>query len=235
MTNTPAPVLKYVTYTRVSTARQGASGLGLEAQSVAIENFLRASKGIVLARFTETESGKRNDRPEFEKAKALCKKTGAILVIAKLDRLSRNVAFIANLMESGVDFVACDMPYANKLTLQIMAAFAEHERDAISRRTKDALAAAKARGTTLGNPLKGKQFERYRERLRATSKDHAALVRPHIEELMAANPDILQKDIAIELNRRKVTTLKRHEWTPKAVSRFMEEHMETGRTIEVYA
>src|SRR4051812_31466483 len=134
----------FVAYYRVSTDRQGQSGLGLDAQRAAVAGFI-GTRGLV-AEFTEVESGKRSDRPQLAMALDLCRRKRTMLVIAKLDRLARNVAFIANLMESGVEFVAVDMPYANKLTLHILAAVAEHEREMISVRTKIALAAYKARG-----------------------------------------------------------------------------------------
>ena len=140
----------YVGYARVSTARQGRSGLGLEAQEAAIAAHLRIGDELLAPLYVETESGKTNDRPELAKALGRAKRAGATLIVAKLDRLSRNVAFIAQLMESGVSFVACDMPTANELTVHIMAAVAQAERKAISLRTKDALAAAKARGKRLG-------------------------------------------------------------------------------------
>ena len=143
---------RLVAYERVSTARQGASGLGLEAQRKTIEDFAASRGAEVLARFTEVESGKRADRPELAKALHLAKVTGATLVIAKLDRLSRNAAFLLALRDSGVRFVAVDMPEANDLTVGIMALVAQAEREAISRRTKEALAVAKARGVKLGNP-----------------------------------------------------------------------------------
>lgn len=142
----------YVAYFRVSTDKQGVSGLGLEAQRAAVEKYVAGAGGVIAAEFQEIESGKRNDRPEIAGALAACRAHRATLIIAKLDRLSRNVAFISNLMESGVDFVAADMPMANRLTVHILAAVAEHEREMISQRTKAALAAAKARGTKLGNP-----------------------------------------------------------------------------------
>ena len=144
--------MKLIAYQRVSTARQGASGLGLEAQARAIDEY-RASKGAtVFATFTEVESGRRSDRPELAKALHLAKVTGATLVIAKLDRLSRNAAFLLTLRDSGVRFIAADMPEANDLTVGIMALVAQQEREAISKRTKEALAAAKRRGVRLGNP-----------------------------------------------------------------------------------
>ena len=142
-------------YERVSTARQGASGLGLEAQRNAIDAFAAIRQAAILARFTEVESGKTPDRPELAKALHLARVTRAILVIAKLDRLSRNAAFLLTLRDSGVKFIACDMPEANELTIGIMALVAQAEREAISRRTKEALAVAQARGVKLGNPKMG--------------------------------------------------------------------------------
>ena len=142
---------KFIAYYRVSTDKQGKSGLGLDAQRKAVVDYLDGGKWTLLDEFTEIESGKRNDRPELEKALAACKKHRAKLVIAKLDRLSRNLAFIAMLMDRKVDFVCCDNPTATKFTIHILAAVAEHERDAISARTKAALAAAKANGKKLGS------------------------------------------------------------------------------------
>src|SRR6476619_7200292 len=148
----PAHQGKFVAYFRVSTDRQGKSGLGLEAQRKSVLDYLDGGRWWLVAEFTEIENGKRNDRPELEKALAACKKQKAKLVIAKLDRLSRNLAFIATLMDSGVEFVAVDNPHANKLTIHILAAVAQHEREMIAQRTKDALQAAKARGVALSNP-----------------------------------------------------------------------------------
>jgi DNA invertase Pin-like site-specific DNA recombinase len=122
---------KFVAYFRVSTDRQGKSGLGLDAQREAVMNYLNGGRWTLVDEFTEVESGKRNDRPELVKALAACKKQKAKLVIAKLDRLSRNLAFIATLMDSGVEFVAVDNPHANKLTIPILAAVAQHEREII--------------------------------------------------------------------------------------------------------
>lgn len=142
-----------VAYYRVSTARQGASGLGLDAQRKAVEDLCHA-KGweLIAPPFQEVESGKRAERPELGKAIERATLTGSKLVIAKLDRLSRDAAFLLTLKASGVEFVAADMPDANNLTVGIMALVAQQEREAISRRTKEALAAAKARGQRLGNP-----------------------------------------------------------------------------------
>src|SRR3984957_18916546 len=156
----------FVAYYRVSTDRQGRSGLGLEAQQAAVRAYLGASTPI--AEFTEVETGKRNDRPELERALALCRKRKARLVIAKLDRLSRNLAFIAALMDSGVEFVAVDNPHATRLTLHILAAVAEHERAMISERTKAARcgqgARAKARRAEARSGDQARQCRQCRQR-----------------------------------------------------------------------
>src|SRR5690348_8390870 len=131
--------MKIISYLRVSTAKQGRSGLGLEAQRESIERYARQRATTVLETFTEIESGKVNARPELDKAIHLAKLTGATLVIAKLDRLSRNAAFLLSLRDSGVRFVAADMPDANELTVGVMALVAQQEREAISLRTREAL------------------------------------------------------------------------------------------------
>lgn len=138
--------MRIVTYTRVSTRRQGMSGLGLEAQESAIQNYIQENSSEVIGEFVEVESGKKSNRPELAKAIALAKKTNSRLGVAKLDRLARNVHFISGLLESKVDFVALDFPEATTFTLHIMAALAEQEARLISERTKAALAAAKRRG-----------------------------------------------------------------------------------------
>src|SRR6476620_4507750 len=138
---------RFIAYQRVSTAQQGRSGLGLEAQRQGVADYLDGGAWTLVAEYTEVESGKRADRPELAKALAACRAHRAVLVIAKLDRLSRNAAFLLNLRDAGVEFVAADMPDANRLTVGIMAMVAEDEADRISARTTAALAAAKARGT----------------------------------------------------------------------------------------
>ena len=139
-----------VTYLRVSTARQGKSGLGLEAQQKAVADYLSTGQWNLLEEFVEVESGKNSRRPKLLEAIELCKASGAKLLVAKLDRLARDAAFLMNLKDAGIDFVCADMPEANRLTIGIMALVAEQEREAISKRTKEALAAAKARGVQLG-------------------------------------------------------------------------------------
>jgi DNA invertase Pin-like site-specific DNA recombinase len=143
---------RLVGYMRVSTAKQGASGLGIEAQEAAIAQHVTKTGCRLVKTYVEIESGKKNNRPQLALAIAHAKRAKATLVVAKIDRLARNVAFVANLMESKVPFIACDMPEANDLTIHIIAAVAQAEAAAISRRTKDALAAAKARGMVLGSP-----------------------------------------------------------------------------------
>lgn len=151
---------RFVAYYRVSTSKQGISGLGMDAQRQAVMNYLNGGNWKLIAEFAEVESGKRSDREELAKAIALCRKEKAKLVIAKLDRLARNAAFLLSLRDSGIDFVAVDMPHADKFTVGIMALVAEKERDLISQRTKDGLAAAKRRGTKLGNPRPAKAVRR---------------------------------------------------------------------------
>jgi DNA invertase Pin-like site-specific DNA recombinase len=203
---------KFVAYYRVSTDRQGKSGLGLEAQREAVMQYLNGGPWTLVGEFTEVESGKRADRPELEKALAACKKQKARLVIAKLDRLSRNLAFIAALMESGVEFVAVDNPHMNKLTIHILAAVAEHEREMISERTKAALAAAKRRGTRLGNPNLPQAAKRGVAALKANARQFAANVRPIIEEIMRAGATS-HNQIAAKLNERNVKTARGGRWT----------------------
>ena len=194
--------LTFVAYYRVSTERQGQSGLGLDAQKAAVSAYMRGL-GELEAEFVEVESGRKDDRPQLAAALALCRrKLGRVLVIAKLDRLARSVAFISNLMESGVAFVAVDMPHANKLTMHVLAAVAEHEREMISQRTKAALAAAKTRGTRLGNPRPDTV------KARAVASDNAARFRaniaPVVQGLRLEGRSL--RGIAAELNARGVKT-----------------------------
>lgn len=201
---------KFVAYYRVSTIRQGKSGLGLEAQQAAVRSFVGA--GELVGEFTDVESGKRDNRPELAKALALAKKTGATLLIAKLDRLSRNLAFIAAMMESGVKFTACDNPTANELTLHILAAVAQAERKAISARTKDALQAAKARGVKLGNPSLERSRDGALKALKAGADERAAKVYAVIREIRAAGVGSL-RGIAAALSARGIQTARGGQWS----------------------
>ena len=190
---------RYIAYYRVSTDRQGKSGLGLEAQRKAVEDYLNGGNWELAGEYTEVESGKKKDRPELEKALTSCKKNKATLVIAKLDRLGRNVAFISSLMESKVEFICCDNPAANKLMLQMLAVFAEHERDQISERTKAALAAAKARGVELGKY--GKEVLSKQNKRRAD--DFAWSMKPIIEEIKCSGYTT-ERAITGQLNQRGI-------------------------------
>ncbi len=143
---------KYVAYFRVSTQKQGKSGLGLEAQKSIVNQFLSSNMGILISEYTEIESGRKKDRKILEEALTTCKHEKAILLIAKLDRLARSVSFVFALRDSGIPFVACDLPDFNTLTLGIFASFAQYEAERISQRVKDALNAKKARGYKLGSP-----------------------------------------------------------------------------------
>ena len=144
--------MKYVIYYRVSTKRQGLSGLGLDAQRTIVQNYLRKDISSVIAEYTEVETGKSSNRPELNKALQTCKENNATLIVAKLDRLARNLHFITNLQNANVDFICCDMPTANRLTIHIISAIAENEALLISQRTKQALAEKKKQGIKLGNP-----------------------------------------------------------------------------------
>ena len=145
-------IQRYIAYFRVSTQKQGQSGLGLDAQKQAVSEFLSQFGGEVIAEFVEVESGKRADRPEFTKAADYAELANATVLVAKLDRLSRDLHFITNLQKQGIKFKLCDLPEIDQLTIHILAAMAEHEARMISMRTKQALQVAKARGVILGNP-----------------------------------------------------------------------------------
>ena len=182
-------------------------------RSARLHELLNGGRWTLAAEFTEVESGKRSDnRPELEKAIAACKRLKAKLVIAKLDRLSRNLVFIAALMESGVEFVAVDNPHMNKLTIHILAAVAEHERETIPERTKAALQAAKARGKVLGNPDLRRGCKRGSAAVKANARRFAANVRPIIEEIMRAGATSANA-IATKLNERNVRTARGGTWT----------------------
>lgn len=211
---------RFVAYYRVSTQRQGQSGLGLEAQQAAVLAYLNGGHWELVGEFTEVESGKRNDRPQLIEAMKVAKANKATLIIAKLDRLARNVHFISGLMESGVDFVACDMPDANRLTIHILAAVAEHEAQAISARTKAALAAAKARGVKLGGSDKGRDITKARDGMVKNADAFAAGLAPVVREIREAGITSLN-GIARALTARGVSTARGGAWTAKAVSNLL--------------
>ena len=214
---------KFVAYLRVSTAKQGRSGLGLEAQREAVRHFVVSHAGKIIApEFVEVETGKRNDRPELEKALKRCRLTGATLVVAKLDRLSRNAAFLMTLRDSGVEFVAADLPEANTMTVGVMAVVAQHEREAISQRTKAALAASKARGTVLGGfreraPDIGKYQRKGVAAVRRQALESAEERRETIEALQREKLSL--NAMAARLNADSVRTSRGGKWTATAVKR----------------
>jgi len=214
---------KFVAYYRVSTDRQGKSGLGLDAQREAVTSYLNGGSWQLVQEFVEVESGKRADRPQLAAALAACRKHKAKLVIAKLDRLSRNLAFVATIMESGVEFVAVDNPHANKLTIHILAAVAQHEREMISERTKAALAAARARGTQLGNPRLAAAAKRGVASIKANARQFAANVLPIIEEIERSGVTS-HNAIAAKLNERRVPTARGGKWT----------HMQVGAVLRPF-
>jgi DNA invertase Pin-like site-specific DNA recombinase len=219
--------MKVVAYYRVSTAAQGRSGLGLEAQRNAVEGYCRGRECQLLAEFTEVESGKRNDRPELAKALHHAKVTGATLVIAKLDRLSRNAAFLLQLQDSGAKFVAADIPEACHLTVGILALVAQQEREAISARTKAALRAAKDRGRKLGNPNGAAALRRAAKgntsavsALKGAADRHAADLAPVVAQLQSEGHRSLPA-LAKALNERQMRTPRGGKWHPSSVRNLL--------------
>jgi len=218
---------KFVSYLRVSTDKQGRSGLGLEAQRDAVSRYLNGGRWKLVAEYVEVESGKRNSRPQLQAAISHAKATGAKLVIARLDRLARNLHFVSSLQERGVDFVAADMPDANRLTIHIIAAVAEAVGRTISENTKTALAAAKARGVKLGNPngaraLRGKQVGNSDAvaQIKANAAQHAADLRGIVDDIRRSGI-ITVRGIADELHRRGIRAPRGDTWHPTAVARLL--------------
>jgi DNA invertase Pin-like site-specific DNA recombinase len=215
---------KWVSYLRVSTARQGKSGLGLEAQRYAVETYLNGGKWELIKEYVEVETGKRSDRPELAAALSACRVYGAKLVIAKMDRLSRNAHFLLGLQEAGVEFVAADMPNANRLTVGIMAMVAEQEGKAISERTKAALAEAKRRGVKLGGDRgvvpdaesRRKAGAAVQRRVEQRTRDLA----PTVTQIQGRGINSLQ-GIARALNSMGITTARGGQWDATQVKRLL--------------
>ena len=214
--------IQYVAYLRVSTQKQGYSGLGLEAQREIIQNFLYDKNPI--AEFLEVESGRKTDkgRPKLKEALEICRKTGAKLIVAKLDRLARNVSFLSQLLESDVDIVFCDFPQANKMVLHILAAISQYEAELTATRTKQALAAKKARGAVLGNPdhlldnldtaiAKSVETNKRKAEENPNNKRAAAMLK-----VLAKEGKTLQ-EMADYLNEQGFTTSKGYKFTRSAV------------------
>jgi len=216
---------KFISYVRVSTDKQGRSGLGLEAQRQAVNDFIASRSGRLIGEFVEVESGKRDDRPKLKDALHRAKVTGATLVIAKLDRLSRNLRFIADLQEGGVRFVCADMPDANELTIHLFAAIAQHERKIISERTRNAMRVAKAKGRVFGNPngaraLRGLGNKAAVAAIKANADEHARDILPVVEDIQAGGVTTL-KGIAEELNARGIMTARDGRWYAATVRNLL--------------
>ena len=222
---------QYITYYRVSTQRQGVSGLGLEAQRATVEQYLSGGARTSVGEFVEVETGKGANalkkRPQLRLALEACRKTGAVLLIAKLDRLARNVHFVSGLMESRVKFVACDMPEANDLTIHLMAAFAEYEAKRISERTKEALAAAKARGVVLGvtGPANLKRCNQQRQQ---KAEEFRQRIRPVLEGMAAQG--LSRRAMVARLNELCIKALMGGDWSLGQVQRVIHQQGVSDRS-----
>jgi DNA invertase Pin-like site-specific DNA recombinase len=206
----------YVAYYRVSTDRQGRSALGLDAQRDSVLRFIASSSGELIGEYTEVESGKRTDRVEMQAALRECRRRRATLVISRLDRLARNATFLLQLRDSNVEFVAADMPFADRFTVGILALVAERERDLISIRTREALAAAKRRGVKLGGPQPRRAGICGVAAVKVMVKAFDSNVLPIIEEIRRAGIMSL-RGIACALNARGLRTRRSGEWSGESV------------------
>jgi len=218
--------MKAIAYYRVSTAKQGRSGLGLEAQQHAVNEYLRSSGADLVAEFQEVESGSKDNRPELQKALRKCRLTGATLLIAKLDRLSRNRRFLMELSDSSINFVCCDMPEANNFTVGLLACLADYERQLISERTKAALQAAKARGVVLGNPNLELVRNQDTTNARKARMEQTKARRAEIREIMGeieqdAGESLSSRAMASRLNDAGYTTSTGGQWSNMAVLRVL--------------
>jgi DNA invertase Pin-like site-specific DNA recombinase len=212
--------MKYIAYYRVSTAKQGKSGLGIEAQQQLVRNFVAANGGEVVAEYTEVESGKKDDRPKLIEAMQHADLVHGKLLVGRLDRLSRDLHFITSLQKSQVDFVIADMPNCDSFTIHIYGALGQKEREQISARTKAALAEAKARGVKLGtNNLDVAHAAEYSKQgvaaIKAGADRYAAKVLPRIQALQAQGLSL--RGVAEALNQQGVTTPRGKKWTATAV------------------
>lgn len=218
---------RYVSYLRVSTGRQAASGLGLEAQRHSVERFLNGGSWRLVAEFVEVESGRNRSRPQLEEAIRACKTYRATLVVAKLDRLARDVGFLSKLRDESVEFTAVDMPAANSFCITVMVALAEQEAEMISERTRAALASAKRRGVKLGTPSNLSRGDRRKGAVEAArmrqerARARAEELRPAVRDIRAEGATSLRA-IAARLNARGVPTpTERGTWTATQVSRVL--------------
>lgn len=213
----------YVSYLRVSTERQGASGLGMDAQRSAISRYIALSSGMLISELIEVESGKRSDRPVLEQAISLCRRRKATLLVAKLDRLSRTVSFMSRLIETGVDFIAVDNPHANKLMIHVLSAFAEHERDLIAVRTKAALTAARDRGISLGNPRLASARRVALLSVQEATDCYCANVGPVIDQIRSSGVGTF-RGVAEALTARGISTRRGGLWHPTTVRNIERRH-----------
>jgi len=216
---------RFISYLRVSTSKQGKSGLGLEAQRESVSQFINGSACHLLDEFVEVESGKKDNRPQLTKALHQCKVTGSTLLIAKLDRLSRDAHFLLGLQKAGVKFVAADMPEANEMMVGFMALMAQNEREMISKRTKEALAAAKRRGVKLGNPngaacLKGLGNNQAIAKVKENSQKRTDDLRPIIDDIRLTGI-VSVRGITSELNQRGILTPRNKSWHTTSVARLI--------------
>ena len=222
---------RYVAYYRVSTDRQGRSGLGLDAQKASVQQFLNGTGIVLRAEFTEVQSGRDNTRPQLTEALKLCKLTNSTLLIAELDRLSRNVAFLAALQQSNTKFVACDLPEANELVIHILAAVAQAERKAISERTKSALSAARARGVRLGNPhLRAgtRESALFASRVRSRQVTERAHELQEVIEDAEKQGSCTLRQLADHLNGLGITTSTGGKWHANSVRRVVQRFRPSG-------
>lgn len=218
---------KYVAYLRVSTQRQGVSGLGLEAQRQMIRNHLKEHP--LEDEFVEVESGRKNNRPKLKEALEKCRKTGAVLIVAKLDRLARNVCFLSQLLESDVEIIFCDFPQANKMMLHILSAISQYEAELISSRTRSALQAKKARGFKLGNPHH--LMDKHREAIRKSNKTNSnkAKANPNNKRAIAMLKVLCQREMTLqgmadELNDQGFTTSQGYKFTPSTIYKLIKRY-----------
>jgi DNA invertase Pin-like site-specific DNA recombinase len=228
---------RYVTYIRVSTQKQGSSGLGLDAQKKAVNDYLAGHNGQVVAEYREIESGKVNDRPQLQAALKRCRQSRSTLLVAKLDRLSRSASFLLGLRDAGVKFVCADLPDANELTIGVLASVAQHEREMISARTTVALAAAKARGVRFGNPRlpagTAGTAAVARQGLSEKATEFASDLRDVIDAARAEGLTTFQQ-FAERLNSLSCPTPRGCQWTAMAAARLLQ-HLGTYKRRRPFA
>lgn len=228
--------MKYISYIRVSTGKQQRSGLGLDAQTQTISDYISSHGGVVIESFTEIASGSNNDRDQLAKAILHCELKGAVLLVSHLDRLSRSVAFISALQESGIRFVVAENPQLTDMTVQILSVVAQAERQAISRRVKDALKQAKKRGVVLGNPSLDKVRDRAVAAATVSRIANADQYAARVSSIIASVRNDLGvgaslRQLAAELNNRGFNTRRGAQWTAMSVSRVIQRISDTDSQV----